>query len=276
MPLKPLSFKGDKKPSKKRKHPSSTTTAPVEPPDLITASEDDTWTHPSTPADLTGPILLVLPSTPPTCLAADAHGAVFASSLENLIDANPFTSEPHDVRQVWVASRIAGSTELSLKAAHGGYLACEAGSAVISARRETRGAEEGWLVEPVDDADSADGRAIFRLRTSASAAGANKEARYLSAESTQSRALTLRGDGAADSPATHLILRMQARFKPQLQAQKTQRASEKVSRRELEAAVGRRLEDEEVRRLKRARRDGTYHEEILDVRVKGKHDKFAS
>jgi len=40
--------------------------------------------------------------------------------------------------------------------------------------------------------------------------------------------------------------------------------------------VGRKLEDDEVRRLKRAKRQGTYYEEVLDVRVKGKHDKFAS
>jgi len=30
-----------------------------------------------------------------------------------------------------------------------------------------------------------------------------------------------------------------------------------------------------VKRLKQARREGNYHEEILNVRVKGKHDKFA-
>lgn len=69
---------------------------------------------------------------------------------------------------------------------------------------------------------------------------------------------------------------MQARFKPRLKANKEEKAREKISRKELEEVVGRRLADEEVRRLKRARREGGYHEAILDVRVKGKHDKFAS
>jgi protein FRG1 len=69
---------------------------------------------------------------------------------------------------------------------------------------------------------------------------------------------------------------MQARFKPRLRATKESKAREKISRRELEAAVGRRLEDDEVKRLKRAKREGNYHEEVLDVRVRGKHDKFAS
>jgi protein FRG1 len=68
---------------------------------------------------------------------------------------------------------------------------------------------------------------------------------------------------------------MQARFKPKLKASKESKALEKVSRKELEAAVGRRLEDHEVKRLRQARREGNYHEEILNVRVKGKHDKFA-
>jgi protein FRG1 len=69
---------------------------------------------------------------------------------------------------------------------------------------------------------------------------------------------------------------MQARFKPRVQQDKETKAIEKISRRELEQVVGRKLEDDEVRRLKRAKRQGTYYEEVLDVRVKGKHDKFAS
>ena len=69
---------------------------------------------------------------------------------------------------------------------------------------------------------------------------------------------------------------MQARFKPKLRASREKTASRKISRKEIEEAVGRRLDDGEVRRLKRARREGDWHEAVLDVRVKGKHDKFAS
>lgn len=68
---------------------------------------------------------------------------------------------------------------------------------------------------------------------------------------------------------------MQARFKPRIKISKEIKAKEKVSRKELEETVGRRLEDHEVKRLRRARREGNFHEEVLDVRVKGKHDKFA-
>lgn len=85
----------------------------------------------------------------------------------------------------------------------------------------------------------------------------------------------IRGDVETISKHTALHIRMQARFKPKLKASKDSKAREKISRKQLEEAVGRRLDEEEVRKLKRARVEGDYHEAILDVRVKGKHDKYA-
>jgi protein FRG1 len=68
---------------------------------------------------------------------------------------------------------------------------------------------------------------------------------------------------------------MQTAHKSRLTTSIAAKAREKITRRELEDMVGRRLEEEEVRRLKRARREGGFHEAVLDVRVRGKHDKFA-
>ena len=87
--------------------------------------------------------------------------------------------------------------------------------------------------------------------------------------------LEVRGDAESVSFNTTFRIRMQARFKPKLKASKESKAREKISRKELEEVVGRRLEDEEVKRLKKARVQGDYHEAILDVRVKGKHDKYS-
>lgn len=87
--------------------------------------------------------------------------------------------------------------------------------------------------------------------------------------------IDIRGDATTVSFETSIRIRMQARFKPRIKASKEIKAREKVSRKELEGAVGRRLEDDEVKRLRRARREGNFHEEVLDVRTKGKHDKFA-
>lgn len=124
--VKPLTFKGDKPKKRKRDPESSTTpktrkTAPTEednhpenPP------EDETsWVSADAPSDIAGPVVLVLPSDTPTCVASDANGTVFASVLENLVDGDPATAEPHDVRQVWVATRVAGTEGFSFKGSHG-------------------------------------------------------------------------------------------------------------------------------------------------------------
>lgn len=86
----------------------------------------------------------------------------------------------------------------------------------------------------------------------------------------------IRGDASGISFETTVRVRMQARFKPKIRASKESKAYEKISRKELEGLVGRRnLGEEDVKRLRRARREGNFNEVLLDVRVKGKHDKFA-
>jgi protein FRG1 len=131
--VRPLTFKGDK--PKKRKHredsdsrrikseyASSTTTT-----DTIAragAAEDETpeetsWVSADVPSDIGGPVIIVLPSSPPTCIACDANGKVYASELENMIESDPATAEPHDVRQVWVATKVAGTEGISFKGHHG-------------------------------------------------------------------------------------------------------------------------------------------------------------
>ena len=66
--------------------------------------------------------MLVLPSDKPSCVASDANGVVFASELENLVDGDPGTAEPHDVRQVWVVTKVAGTDGYSFKGHHGKYV----------------------------------------------------------------------------------------------------------------------------------------------------------
>lgn len=91
----------------------------------------------------------------------------------------------------------------------------------------------------------------------------------------ESKVPEIRGDAESISFNTTLRIRMQARFKPRLMANKDLKIREKISRKELEEVVGRRLEESEVKRLKKARVQGDYHEAILDLRVKGKHDKYS-
>ena len=127
--VKPLSFKGDKK-SKKRKRVDasekfgdvedaegkeltvSTTTAEIQ-------ADDDSWVTAEAITDLVGPSILVLPSEPPTSIACDTAGKVFTSELENLIEGDPGTAEPHDVRQVWIVNRVVGTDTFTFKGHHG-------------------------------------------------------------------------------------------------------------------------------------------------------------
>lgn len=84
----------------------------------------------------------------------------------------------------------------------------------------------------------------------------------------------VRGDATEAGLDTTLRIRMQARFKPKLNASKAEKAKEKISRSVLAEAVGRRLDEDEVKTLKKARREGNYHEELLALKVKNKHDKY--
>ncbi len=132
--VKPLTFKGDAKPKKRKRKevvegdddvghdgPSQdrkalTQSAPEQ------VDDDDSWVTAEAATDITGPIIFALPSEEPTCLACDVNGKVFASRLENIVDGNLATAEPHDVRQVWVANRVAGMEGISFKGHHGKYL----------------------------------------------------------------------------------------------------------------------------------------------------------
>ncbi|KAK0657367.1 FRG1-like protein [Cercophora newfieldiana] len=189
-------------------------------------------------------------------------GKVFTLPIENIVDGNPVTAEPHDVRQVWVANRIVGTEHYRFKGHHGKYLSCDK-IGLFSATSEAITPLESFNLLPTPDTPS-----TFQLQTLRDT--------YLKvrAPATSKKAPEVRGDATDVSFDTTLRIRMQARFKPRAKTTKEERAREKISRRELEEAVGRRLEEEEVKRLRRARREGDYHEVLLDLKVKSKHDKY--
>lgn len=127
--VKPLSFKGDKKPKKRKRvaeaqdddAPNAKALTTTGASSAAADEDDDSWVNADAPTDVSGPIVVVLPTEPATCLACDANGKVFCSAIENFVDDNPATAEPHDVRQVWVANRVAGTESFSLKGHHGRY-----------------------------------------------------------------------------------------------------------------------------------------------------------
>lgn len=280
--VKPLVFKGDQKPKKRKTlHPESSLT--LENGDskyqsTAAEAEDDSWVTAEASTDVTGPIIFALPSVRPACIASDANGKVFLSELKNLIQGDLATAEPHDVRQVWIASRIAGTNEISFKGHHGRYgIACDMRSlylvadvssylscdkiGLLSATCEAISPEESFLCIPSPETPG-----TFSVQT--------VREKFLTIVA-ENKVPEIRGDAESISFNTTLRIRMQARFKPRLIANKESKSREKIGRKELEVVVGRRLEENEVRRLKKARVQGDYHEAILDARVKGKHDKYS-
>jgi protein FRG1 len=263
--VKALSFKGDKKPSaKKRKRAAEeqdavTQTAPADGADGET--DDNQWVSADALTDISGPVLLVLPTSPPTSLSCDQLGKVFAQKIENLVEGLPDSAEPHDVRQVWIATRVVGSEgTFTLKGHHGRYLGCDQ-YGICSALREAISPEETLTLEALEGKQG-----VFAIKTN--------RMKYISVNDDKDTP-EVRGDAEEVSESSGVRVRMQARFKPQHKVEKAEKVRAKISRKELEEEVGRRLEDDEVKRLKKARREGDYHEVMLDVKVKGKHDKFA-
>lgn len=134
--VKPLTFKGDKKPKKrKREHredggakvddsgnpvaTASSSSNKVARTDDDNVENDDSWVSADVVADVSGPVMFVLPTEPLTALACDANGKVFTLPIENVVEGNAATAEPHDVRMVWVANKIAGTENYRFKGSHG-------------------------------------------------------------------------------------------------------------------------------------------------------------
>lgn len=136
--VKPLTFKGDKKPKKRKREyrdnddaegnpaaagdssrKAAKAAAPAAAADDDNVENDDGWVSADVVSDVSGPVVFVLPTEPVTALACDANGKVFALPVENIVDNNPATAEPHDVRMVWVANRNVGTEHYRLKGHHG-------------------------------------------------------------------------------------------------------------------------------------------------------------
>ncbi|KAI7264570.1 hypothetical protein KC345_g8765 [Hortaea werneckii] len=300
--VKPLAFKGEKPRKRKRTQKTeagdSKGDGPPNPKSVATtatatshasqqqhhqqvddAAEDENWVSAEHLSDIAGPIMFVLPTStrsrshPPTSLSVDQLGKVFAQKIENLVEGLPDSAEPHDVRQVWIATRVVGSEgDFTFKGHHGRFLACDR-FGLVTATREAMGPEERFCLRPVGGGDGG-GNGLFEVQ---SGRGTYISVGMGEGEGGEDSAALpeVRGDAEEAGDNTRIRIRMQARFKPKHKVEKAEKVRAKISRKELEEEVGRRLDDEEVRKLKRARREGNYHEAMLDVKVKGKHDKFA-
>lgn len=258
--VKPLSFKGDKK-LKKRKRGDDGDENGTEALSKANATasaqdqdDDDSWVNCDDVSELAGPVIFVLNSTPPSCIACDSfQGKVFRLDVENVVEGNRKSAEPHSVQMVWVPSKVAGTPHFSFKGHHGKFLSFDK-FGIPSATAEAISPAESFGILPVPTEPG-----CFSLQTQRDTfVGLSDDEKGI------------RGDIDTTGFKTSLVIRMQARFKPKAKKEKEERGKDKISRLELEKAVGRRLDEDEIKRLKRARKDGSYHEALLDAKSKGK------
>lgn len=192
-------------------------------------------------------------------MACDATGKVFPSIIEAIEKEDLHTAEPTEVRQVWVVSKIHGTDKYSLKSHHNKYLSCDK-IGVLSATREAIAHEEGFIPVKTD--------AGWALQTA--------REKYVGVDDPKSGgSIEIRGDAEDIGFCQTWIVRGQAKNRKKGKRE-GDKVKDKITRKELEEQAGIKLDDEQVKKLKRARREGRFNEALLDIRVKhGKHDKFA-
>ena len=172
-----------------------------------------------------------------------------------------------------------GSDGWTLKSHQGRYLSADR-FGVLRCEREAAGMEEVFCFVQAGKSEGGEIKSEGGVVVEGGFLVCNSRKAYVSAELVTasrngSRQMEIRADARTPGSTCVMYIRMQSRFKPQLKANRELKEKEKVSRKQLEEAVGRRLDEDEVRRLKKARREGGWHEAVLDARVKGRHDKFA-
>ncbi|TGZ77681.1 hypothetical protein EX30DRAFT_398378 [Ascodesmis nigricans] len=286
-----LKFKGDKKPlgnkTKKRKHPSSTssTTTPSSSTALTTTSS--IWAPATLTTDLFASPLTFTHSS--HHLAADLAGTIFAF---------PTTGEdPDSVQCVFTAAPIYGSSveddaraRVSIRSHAGRYLSVDA-EGRLEAVKEAIGVQETWEVERVDDAEG--GWVVRGYKGRYLGLGGIEPSPPVKAdqdddeeEEGEKKKVVKQGKGKPDprgdcEESVEWRIKCQSRFKTHREEGSGEGRSagkvvrEKIGRRELERLAGGELDDEQVRVLKKAKREGNLNEALLDVRVKKGHDKFA-
>jgi protein FRG1 len=144
-----LKFKGEKTKKRKRTHddPEHQGTSTHE------GNDEQGWVDAESLDDIsTGPLFVTFNSSPPVALASDPLGKIFASVLKVKEEdfTEPTNLEPEDVRQVWIATRVVGSSKISLKTATGKFLSCDK-IGLLSASKEAIGPQEEWQPVHRDD-----------------------------------------------------------------------------------------------------------------------------
>lgn len=177
---------------------------------------------------------------------------------------------PTDVSQVWVTTRIAGSTTINLRTGtgEGKFLSCDA-HGIVSADRDARGPQEEWT--PVI---ASDGMVAFQ----------NVYEKYLAVDETAGGGLQLRGDSEEVGFRERFWVKIQNKYKQEAHAEERKKKDASgppqadehdINKLYQSWGQGRNvLSSEDKKELKKARKEGRLAEAMLERRAKLKSDRF--
>jgi protein FRG1 len=208
-----LKFKGEKS-KKKRKHDGDEDgehSSRRRRRDGSDEPSDSTWVMPENPLELRGPTFIYHPSDPsPLCITFDStRGRIVLASLdkhskpEDDDEPGPSTSlldkTPTDVSQVWVTTRVAGSSTINFRsgASDGKFLSCDQ-HGLVSAYRDARGPQEEWTPVILSD-----GMVSFM----------NVYEKYLSVDEVAGGTMQLRGDSEEVGFNERFYVKIQGKYK---------------------------------------------------------------
>ncbi|KZO90518.1 hypothetical protein CALVIDRAFT_542635 [Calocera viscosa TUFC12733] len=275
-----LTFKGEKPLKKKKKHHREGRSGEDE------ESDPQDWVFPDEPDQILGPTFILSPSSSPSSSYYLAYDSTRGRlNLASLSEDSP-ADRPTEVAQVWVATRVAGTTSVNLRTPDGKFLSCDK-YGVVSADSEARGPQEEWIAErvsaPAAEVKEEEEDKPILARVDVCFGFKSVHGGWLGLDELAGGKLGVRGDAEEPQP---WVVRVQKEWK-------FKAGEEDRRRREIENPGKRRIDEvetnhsfqawgagrsvtshEDIRELKKARKEGTLSEAMLDRRRKLKSDRF--
>jgi protein FRG1 len=241
--------------------------------------DPETWVLPDDPSQIRGPTFIVHPSDPsPICVNYDStrrriilHVLDKEATEDGTEPPSLLERTPTDTSQVWVITRVAGSSTINLRTGTGDgkFLSCDA-HGLVSADRDARGPQEEWTPVILSD-----GMVAFM----------NVYEKYLSVDEVAGGSLQLRGDSEEVGFGERFWVKVQSKYKREANDEEKKKKEgqsdpikidESSTNRIYQAwGAGRSVTSAaDKAELKAARKEGRLAEAMLDRRAKLKSDRF--
>ncbi|CAG8455906.1 9283_t:CDS:2 [Paraglomus brasilianum] len=221
------------------------------------------WVFATSVEDLVGPIFIIFNNETLACLQSSDNDS--SITVHNISPTEQLsTVEPDEVNCVFVGARVVGSNErITLKTYKNKYISTDK-FGVITAEHEAIGPQEEWL--PIVRDDGIAFQSIYD--------------KFLSIDEIAGGGYKIRADVETIGFCETFRVKCQARFrKKQKVTKKEDRAVSEVEVEQIKKyqtwGGGRiRTSEEDVNKLRRAKKEGKFSEALLDRREKVKADRY--